>query len=117
MYKKIKSYFLMPNIDPVVLERFGYEKYGKNYSKQLKKDNDDIRYYGDTRRFVYISYPLKDARGKKVKKYIKELIKIQIVELKVNYEWWNIIGSWHKYSKEKIDKIQKKLDELNKEII
>ena len=114
MIVKMKSYYLKKNIEPKELEHYGFEKCGDNYSKSLKDLGCDIRYYNDTRRIVYIDYPWKDGRGRKVKDYINELIKDGLVELKINYEWWAIIGKWQNYSQKKKDRIQAKLDRLNK---
>ena len=55
----------------------------------------------------------KDARGKKVKDYLNELVEDGIVELRTNYEWWAIIGRWQDYPQKKKDRIQAKLDKLD----
>lgn len=114
MIVKMKSYYLKKNIEPKELERYGFSKYGDNYSKETKKLDWDIRYYNNTRRIVYASYFWKDGRGRKVKRYIGDLIKAGLVELKINYEWWAFIGRWQSYSQKKQVHIQKKLDRLNK---
>lgn len=114
MIVKIKSYYLKKNVEPKQLEQYGFEKCGDNYNKLLEDLSCDIRYYNDTRRIVYIDYPWKDGRSRAVKRHIKCLINDGLVELKINYEWWAIIGSWKNYSQKKKDRIQAKLDRLNK---
>ena len=114
MIVKIKSYYLKKNVNPKKLIKYGFEKFGSNYSKDLICKTADIRYYNDTRRIVFIDYPWKDSRGRKVKDYINDLIKDGLVELKINYEWWAIIGSYRNYSLKKKERIQAKLDRLNK---
>lgn len=114
MIVKIKSYYLKQNINPKELIKYGFVQFGNNYSKDLICSTVDIRYYNDTRRIVFVDYPWKDSRGRKVKDYINDLIKDGLVELKINYEWLAIIGSWHNYSQKKKDRIQAKLDRLNK---
>ena len=105
MIVKIKSYYLKKDVNPTELVKYGFEKCGDNYSKALKDLGCDIRYYNDTRRIVFVEYPWKESRGKKVKKYIKDLIDAELVELKTNYEWWAIIGRWQNYSQKKKDHI------------
>lgn len=114
MIVKMKSYYLKKNIEPKELEHYGFEKCGDNYSKKVEGLACDIRYYHDTRRIVYVDYPWKEGRDRKVKHHINDLIKAELVELKVNYEWWAIIGKWQNYSQKKKDRIQTKLDRLNK---
>lgn len=114
MIVKVKSYYLKNDINPTELIKYGFVQFGNNYSKDLICSTCDIRYYDDTRRIVFIDYPWKDARGRKVKHYINDLIKDGLVELKINYEWWAIIGRWQNYSQKKKDRIQAKLDKLNK---
>ncbi len=114
MIKRMKSYYLKKDINPEELVKYGFEKCGDNYSKGLKGLARDIRYYDNTRRIVFVDYPWKEARGRKVKDYINDLIKDGLVELRINYEWWAIIGRWQNYSQKKKDRIQAKLDKLNK---
>lgn len=114
MIVKMKSYYLKQDINPEELVRYGFEKYGNNYSKKVDDFARDIRYYHDTRRIVYVDYPWKDARSRIVKKHIEHLINDCLVEPKINYEWWTIIGRWQNYSQKKKDHIQAKLDKLNK---
>lgn len=114
MIVKMKSYYLKKNAEPKELEKYGFKRFGNNYSKDLICSTCDIRYYDDTRRIVFVDYPWKDARGRKVKDYINDLIKDQLIELKINYEWWAIIGKWQNYSQKKKDRIKTKLEKLNK---
>ena len=116
MIVKIKSYFLKDGIDPSALIRYGYEKCGDNYNKELVESyfSKSIRCYGNTRRFAYVDYPVRDARSRKVKKYIADLIEDGIVELRTNYEWWQFIGSVRNLSEKKRDMIEAKLNKLNK---
>lgn len=114
MIVKMKSYYLKKDIKPEELIKYGFVQLGNNYSKDLICSTVDIRYYNDTRRIVFVDYPWKDARGRKVKDYINDLIKDGLVELKINYEWWAIIGRWQNYSQKKKDRIQAKLDKLNR---
>ncbi len=113
MIVKMKSYYLKKDIKPEELIKYGFAQCGDNYSKALKDLGCDVRYYNDTRRIVYVDYPWKDGRGRKVKDYINDLIKDGLVELKINYEWWAIIGRWQNYSQKKKDRIQMKLNRLN----
>lgn len=117
MIIKMKSYYLKKDISPEELVKYGFEKCGDNYSKKVDGLARDIRYYHDTRRIVYVDYPWKDGRSRVVKKHIEHLINDCLVELKINYEWWAIIGNWHYYSQKKKDRIQAKLDKLNKEVL
>lgn len=114
MIVKMKSYYLKKNVDPKELEKYGFKRFGDNYCKVLKGWGRDVRYYNDTRRIVYVNYPWKDARGRKVKNYINDLIEEQLIELKINYEWWAIIGTWQNYSQKKRNRIEAKLEKLNK---
>lgn len=115
MIVKIKSYFLKDGIDPSALARYGYEKCGDNYDKELVEFyfSKSIRCYGNTKRFSYVDYPVRDARSRKVKKYIADLIRDGIVELRINYEWWQIIGNYHNLPEKKLEKIKAKLEKLN----
>ena len=101
MIVKMKSYYLKKDVNPKKLIEYGFVQFENNYSKGLIHLGCDIRYYNDTRRIVFIDYPWKDARARKVKDYINDLIKEGLVELKINYEWWAIIGRWQNYSQKK----------------
>jgi len=114
MIVKMKSYFLKENVPYKKLEEFGFKNSGNgNYCKDAEW-YAWICCYKDTRRFVYADIPYKNAKVKKVKKYIARLIDHELVEIKTNYEWWAIIGRWQNYSQKKKDRIQDKLDKLNK---
>lgn len=113
MIVKMKSYYLKKDVNPTELIKYGFISIGNNYSKDLNRLGCDIRYYDDTRRIVFVDYPWKEARGCKVKRYINDLITAGLVELKINYEWWAIIGKWQNYSQKKKDRIQMKLNRLN----
>ena len=113
MIIKMKSYYLKKDIKPEELVKYGFEKCGDNYRKKVDDFARDICYYHGTRRIVFVDYPWKEGRGRKVKHYINDLIKDELVELKINYEWWAIIGRWQNYSSKKKAKIQAKLDKLN----
>ena len=116
MIVKIKSYFLKDNVNPSILADYGFTTLndGKSYWKyDLLKDGVQIVFYKDTRRFVYSNFS-KSARAKKVKKHILDLINNDLVEIKKNYEWWAFIGRWQNYSDDKLERIQDKLEKLNK---
>ena len=116
MYKKIISYYLKKDVDPQRLEEHQFVKIGDNYRRNIDKDDgSDICCYYDSRRFVYVDYPWKDARKNKVQKYIIDLINDNLVEEKINYEWWSYIGRWQNYSEKKQKRIFDKLERLNKE--
>ena len=113
MYVKMKSYFLKQDVKPEELVKYGFEKCGDNYSKKLEGLARDIRYYHNTGRIIFVDYPWKESRYRKVKKYISDLIKDGLVELKVNYEWWAIIGRWQDYNEEKKARIETEIDRRN----
>lgn len=115
MIVKIKSYFLKENIPYEKLEEFGFKDSGNgNYCKDAEW-YAWICCYKDTRRFSYVDIPYKNAKTRKVKKFILRLIDEELVEIKTNYEWHSIIGRWQNYPDEKIERIQNKLDQLNKQ--
>ena len=115
MIVKIKSYFLKKDLDASILEKFGFEQFGDNYSRNID-EYGDIRFYGNSRRFSIVDYPWRCSKKNVVKKHIKDLIEANLVEAKSNYEWHTIIGSYRNYPKSKLDKISDKLDKLNKKV-
>jgi len=113
MYVKIKCYRLREGIPVSDLEDYGFSKnLAGNYTRTVN-GVDYVIYYTDTKRFVFRPCVWRVAKARKVAKYIQDLICDDLVE-KVNfYEWLAIIGRWQDYPQEKIDKIEKRLNELN----
>ena len=113
MYKKLKSYYLKTSIAPYELTKYGFKECGVNYCKDLKR-HKYIMFFESSRRIVFRDYPWHDARYRKVRKYIKDVINDGMVDLIINYEWLTLIGSYRNFSKEKREKIEKRIHELNK---
>ena len=116
MYVKIKSYYLKENVDKKILSELGFNIVGANMIRDIPdKDFYTIIYY-NTKRVAIKKYPWVETRSRKVKKYILDLIEKDLVEEKVNYEWWAIIGSYRNYSDKKMERIKNKLNKLNKKV-
>ena len=113
MYVKIKCYRLREGIPVSDLEDYGFELNAVGNYTRTVNGVDYIIYYTDTKRFVFRPGMWKEINAKKVAKYIQDLILDDLVEKVKFYEWWTIIGRWQDYPQEKIDKIEKKLNELN----
>lgn len=115
MFVKMKCYRLKKEKDvDKYLEERGFKKNAVgNYTRNVDGLNYVI-YYTDTQRFVFRGCGWREGRARKVKKYIKDLILFESVEKVTFYEWWAYIGRWQNYSDEKIERIEKKLEELNR---
>ena len=115
MIIKTKCCFLKENIEPQILEDYGFatSNNGETYYLEIpKKDYTDLLFwYKETRRFVY-KYP-KRENVRFVEKYVRKLIIDGLVEIKPVYEWLAIIGDYRNYSDKKKRKIEEKLNKLN----
>lgn len=114
MYIKEKCYYLKPHIDPKMLqEKFGFDE---NYARQIDEYNW-IKYYTDTNRFaIPYSFYYHEGAVRYVKKYIKDLIKADIVEIKSRWYWLALGKKYQYYSEEKRNKIEAEIDRRNKEL-
>ena len=114
MIIKTKCYRLKDDVDIKELEKYGFKP---NMVGSYMRTIDGWRYviyYNDTKRFVIRDYPNRIGNAKKVSKFIKDLIEDELV-YKVNFYYWlAIIGRYQNYSDKKLDRIEKKLNKLNK---
>lgn len=115
MYVKIKCYRLKEGIPVSDLEDYDFKlNAAKNYVRTIDGvDYDYIIYYTDTKRFVFRICVWRESRAKKIAKYIQDLILDDLVEKVIFWEWLTIIGRWQDYPQNKIEKIEKRLNELN----
>ena len=115
MFVKMKCYRLKKDVDVKTLEEYDFKKnsFG-NYTRTINGE-DYIIYYADTKRFVLRIFIAREGRARKVGKYIKDLINHDLVEKVTFWEWWTFIGRWQNYPDEKIQRIEDKLDKLNKQ--
>ena len=114
MIVKLKCCFLKKGISPVELKKYGFETLnsGGSYTRVVSGLFDYVIFYNSTRRFIY--QPFKISKARKVKKLIKDLVKAGLIEIRPCYEWLAIIGKWQNYSIEKLERIEKRIEELNK---
>ena len=111
MYVKEKSYYLKKEIDPKILqEQFGFDE---DYARKIG-EYDWIKYYSNTGRFaIPVSFNSRIGDIHQTKKYLIDLIKADLVEIKYRWYWWVIIGKWQNYSSEKKQRIEKEIDRRN----
>ena len=114
MYIKRKCCFLKPGINPSELKNYNFytENDGITFWKNLINYNQ-IVYYSETRRFAFL-FP-KRSKSKVVLKYIQDLKKANLIEIKKIYIWWTIKN--HHYKTKKLIKINERLEKLNEKII
>lgn len=122
MYITIKCLYLKSDIDPKVLEQYGFVTLNGGASYWLELDVNEfefIAWYAETRRFVF-KYPKRtNARyvKKVVRKYLKEFSDLlETTCVRPTVEWLNILGSWHDYSDEKKERIEQKCAEKQAKI-
>lgn len=110
MYIKLKCCFLKKDIDPVVLGKYGFFTLndGLSYWRNIGEFNF-ITFYHDSRRFTF-RYPKKNWY-KTVRKYIRDLIEAELIEIKPMWEYW----SFGEVSWQRQEKIEAKLERLNDE--
>ncbi len=114
MIIKIKCYRLKDDVDIKELEKYDFKPNSVgNYTRTIDGWKYVI-YYNDTKRFVIRNYPDRIGRASKVSKFIKDLIDDDLVYKVDFYYWLAIIGSYKNYSDKKLDRIEKKLNKLNK---
>lgn len=113
MYIKSQCAYLKEGVNPEELEKYGFRriKENGNYVRDVDIFNW-VTKYNDTNRFVF-KHP-RTTNYKKVKRYIKDLIDVGLVVKKPCWEWLSIFGRYQNYSQKKIDKIKKRLNELQK---
>ena len=111
MYVKLKCCFLKKEIDPRILEGYGFKTLNEGKSYWLPLGNfKEMGWYADTRRFV-IKYP-KTTWYKKTQKHLKPLIANGLVEIRPTYEYWVFIGRWQNFSEKKLQRIENKIKKL-----
>jgi len=114
MIVKMKCVFLKKDVDPKILEDYGFVPISSReayYASLASSRYIEIRWYAETRRFV-LKYPV-EKRAKIVKRYLGDLFQKGIVEIKPFYECLCLIGDWRNWSYEKRERIERKLRKLN----